>query len=70
MKCEGKQLQALISVCPCNSSTNACSKEEIAASELNLSSTTAFECDDVDVDSELHTGDVDVKAARIPSCVV
>ena len=54
MKCEGKELQALVSLCSCDASADACSKEPRAASELNFSSTTAFECDDKDMDPELQ----------------
>ena len=54
MKSEGKEPQALISLCSCEASTNTCSKELRATSELNFSSTTEFECDDIDLDSELQ----------------
>ena len=51
MKCEGKEPQALFPLCSCDTSTN---RGPRAVSELNFSSTTTFESDDIDVDPELQ----------------
>ena len=60
MKCEGKEPQALFPLCSCDASTN---KGPRAVSELKFSPTTAFECDDIDVDPELQTSS-DIENAR------